>query len=320
MIEKITNLIRRISISKDSINKILSFFKISNSKQIKKSLILTWMIMIFTVLTVLWASLSNINQVVVGNAEVTPESQVHQIQSPLTGPIEKININMGDKVKKGEILFLIANAQHSQSYKTTLSEVIAREKKVKILEDLFNQGAESEIRLIDEKLTLIDAKRRLNNAKIASDYSEVKSSVNGTVSQVLAKNIGQVVNTGANLVEIVPENADLRLKVLIQTKDIASVRPNLRAKIAFNSFDMAVYGQFDGIVKTVSASTSVPGEDGVSYYIAIVEVDKDEIKRLKNIEILSGMSAIVNIIGDKRTIISYLFNPITKLTKTALRE
>ncbi len=315
MIEKIKTFFKNISI-----NEILDFFKISNSIDIKKSLILTWVIMIFTVLTVLWASLSNINQVVVGNGEVTPESQVHQIQSPLTGPIEKINISMGDKVKKNEILFLISNAQHLQSYETSLSEVQEREKKVKILEDLFNQGAESEVRLIDEKLTLIDAKRRLNNAKIALDYSQIKSSVNGTVSQVLAKNIGQVVNTGANLVEIVPDNADLRLKVLIQTKDIASVRPNLKAKIAFTSFDMAVYGQFDGIVKTVSASTSVPGEDGIAYYVAIVEVDKNEIKRLKNIEILSGMAATVSIIGDRRTILSYLFNPITKLAKTALRE
>jgi len=315
MIEKIKIFFKSITVSE-----ILDFFKISNSKDIKKSLILTWVIMVFTVLTVLWASLSNINQVVVGNGEVTPESQVHQIQSPLTGPIEKINISMGDKVKKDEILFLISNEQHSQTYENSLSEVQEREKKVKILEDLFNQGAESEVRLIDEKLTLIDAKRRLNNAKIALDYSQIKSSVNGTVSQVLAKNIGQVVNTGANLVEIVPENADLRLKVLIQTKDIASVRPNLKAKIAFTSFDMAVYGQFDGIVKTVSASTSIPGEDGIAYYVAIVEVDKNEIKRLKNIEILSGMAATVSIIGDKRTILSYLFNPITKLAKTALRE
>ena len=136
------------------------------------------------------------------------------------------------------------------------------------------------VRLLDEKLLLIEAERRLNTAKLALDYSEIKSSINGTVSQVVAKNIGQVVNTGANLVEIVPENADLRLKVLIQTKDIASVRPNLKAKIAFTSFDMAVYGQFDGIVKTVSASSSIQNEDGIPYYIAIVEVDKNEINSI----------------------------------------
>lgn len=324
IIKNILYFVKNISLHKVikniSLREMLSFFSISDTIQIKKSLILVWTIMIFTILIVIWAAISEINQVVVGNGEVTPESQVHQIQSAVTGPIEQINISLGDKIEKGEVLFLIANTQHSQTYKNTLAEVNARIKKVEILENLFNQGAESEVRLLDEKLQLIDAQRRLNSAKIALGYSEIKSSVNGTVSQVLAKNIGQVVNTGANLVEIVPENADLRLKVLIQTKDIASVRPDLKAKIAFTSFDMAVYGQFDGIVKTVSASSSVQNEDGVAYYIAIVEVDKNEIKRLKNIEILSGMSATVSIIGDERTVLSYLFNPITKLSKTALRE
>ncbi len=302
------------------IDPILKLFKVREVLEIKKSLVLLWLIMIFTILIVFWASVANINQVVVANGEVTPESQVHFIQSPLAGPVELININLGDKIKKNETLFLIANSQHLENYKTSLSEVDARERKVNILQDLFNKGAESEIRLIDEKLSLLDARRRLANAKTALDYSEIKSSVNGVVSKVHSKNIGQVVNLGANLAEIVPDESNLRLNAMVQTKDIAYVKPNQKAKIAFMSFDMAIYGQFDGIVKTVSASTSTLGDDPTPYYTAIVEVDKKEIQRIKNIEIQSGMQASVSIIGQERTVLSYLFNPITKLSKTALRE
>ena len=82
---------------------------------------------------------------------------------------------------------------------------------------------------------------------------------------------------------------------------------------------MAIYGQFDGIVKTVSASTTLDSE-GIPYYTAIVEVDDKEIERLDNIRIQSGMQASVSIISQKRTVLSYLFNPITKLSQTALRE
>jgi adhesin transport system membrane fusion protein len=82
---------------------------------------------------------------------------------------------------------------------------------------------------------------------------------------------------------------------------------------------MSIYGQFDGIVKTVSASTTVSG-DNVPYYTAIVEVDDREIERLNNIKIQSGMQASVSIISQQRTVLSYLFNPITKLSQTALRE
>ena len=299
---------------------VTDLFKISDTMAIKKSLLVSWIIMIFTILIVTWAGLSEIDQVVVANGIVTPESEVHFIQSAVTGPVEKINVNLGDKIVKGELIFLIANTQHYESHRTTLLEVEARKRKVAILQDLFDKGAESEIRIIDERLLLLDAERRLALSKTALDYSEVKSSVNGTVSEVFTKNIGQVVNTGANLAHIVPDDSNLRLRAMVQTKDIPYVTPNQKAKIAFLSFDMAIYGQFDGTVKTVSASTTIRGEDPTPYYVAIIEVDKKEIKRMNKIEIQSGMQATVSIIGKERTVLSYIFNPITKLSKTALRE
>ena len=121
-----------------------------------------------------------------------------------------------------------------------------------------------------------------------------------------------VVKNGDILAEVVPDNANLRLKVSVQTKDIAFVGPEFKAKIAFTSYDMAIYGQFDGIVKTVSASTTLDS-DGVPYYTAIVEVDDKEIERLDNIRIQSGMQASVSIISQKRTVLSYLFNALKTL-------
>ncbi len=291
----------------------------ANVEETRKSFVLLWVISIFTVIMVIWAAISEINQVVVANGEVTPESQVHLIQTNLTGPIETVNIKLGDEINKGDVLFHIARSTHYENYLATLSEVEARREKVKILEDLFQKGAESQMRVIDEKLLLIDSEKRLNIAKTNYEYSEIKSSVTGVVSLVEAKNIGQVVNTGTTLAEVVPENANLRLKALVQTKDIAFVAPNLKAKIAFTSYDMSIYGQFDGIVKTVSASTSID-ENNIPYYTAIIEVDDKEAERLNEITIKSGMQASVSIISQKRTVLSYLFNPITKLSQTALRE
>ena len=109
------------------------------------------------------------------------------------------------------------------------------------------------------------------------------------------------------------------MKIRVQTKDIAFVRPDYLAKIAFTAYDMAIYGQFDGIVKTVSAST-ILNEDNIPFYTAIIEVDDKEIERLNNVKIQTGMQASVSIISQKRTVLSYLFNPITKLSQTALRE
>ena len=132
IISTITLTTKRI-VNNISISDITEFFKISDTIQIKKSLILLWIIILFTVFIVFWAAISKINQVVSATGEVTPESQVHLIQSALTGPVEKINIRLGDKIKRGETLFLIAHSQHTEAYKTALAEVESRKKKVKIL-------------------------------------------------------------------------------------------------------------------------------------------------------------------------------------------
>ena len=60
-----------------------------------------------------------------------------------------------------DIIFTIARSNYFKAYLSTVEEVEARKQKVLILEDLFNKGAESQMRVIDEKLLLIDAQKRL---------------------------------------------------------------------------------------------------------------------------------------------------------------
>ena len=58
---------------------------------------------------------------------------------------------------------------------------------------------------------------------INKDFSEIRSPVDGTVSLVEAKNVGQFFKSGETLAEIVPDNPNLRLKAYIPTKDISNV-------------------------------------------------------------------------------------------------
>ena len=90
-------------------------------------------------------------------------------------------------------------------------------------------------------------------------------------------------------------------------------------KISFTAFDMAIYGQVDGIVTKVAANTT-SNEDGLIYYPTVIEVIDDSIKNNQGIIIQSGMQCDVSIIGEERTVLSYIANPITKLSMTALQE
>ncbi len=285
----------------------------------RKSYILFWIIGLFTIVFLIWASFAQINQVVRASGNVRPDSKIHVVQTAIPGPVEDIKIALADKVKMGDILFIVDHENAKQLYNLSKNEVETRSRKVEILEELVSKGSDSEFRLLDEKLTLIDAKKRFDQAKRRLEFSHVKSPVNGSISKVNANNIGQVVKDGQLLAEIVPEDDILKIEAAVLARDIAYVRVGQKAKISFTAFDMAIYGQVDGIVTKVAANTT-SNEDGLIYYPTVIEVIDDSIKNNQGIIIQSGMQCDVSIIGEERTVLSYIANPITKLSMTALQE
>lgn len=295
------------------------FLEIQNFNKYKKSFIMFWTISFFSVFFFVWAAIAELDTVIRADGFVIPTSKVHMVQNLYTERLTKINIELGDKVKKEEILFVFDNQQAMTEYNSLKREVEDREKKVAILSNLVNEGAAAEMTLIDQSLLLNDAQKRFKSSQIRLENTSIVSPVDGVISQIHANNVGQVMDSGSPLAEIVPVGDKLRIEVNIQLKDIADVKEGMLSKISFTAYDMAIWGQVDGKVKTVSASTRI-GQNEVPYYPAIIEVDAEEIKNANNIEILTGMQANASIIGKKRTVLSYITNPISKLSKRALRE
>ncbi len=318
----IKNLLKNEELSNnlnEKISFILSYILPENLNETKKSFFLFWSIACFTVLFLIWAYFAEINQVVKASGNVRPDSKVHLVQTAMAGPVESIKVSLGDKVKTGDILFVIDNKRSKQLFELSKTEVETRKRKVEIIENLVSKGSDSEFRLLDERLALIEAQKRFEQAETRLKYSSVKAPISGLVSSVNATNIGQIVKDASLLAEIVPENDILKIEASVMTKDIAYVKIGQKAKISFTSFDMAIYGQVDGIVKKVAANTSQT-EDGQSFYPIIIEIDADLIKKNNDIVIQSGMMCDVSIIGEERTVLSYIANPITKLSMKALQE
>lgn len=290
-----------------------------NWNEAKKSYILFWAIGSFSIIFVIWAAFAEINQVVKATGTVKPDSKIHVVQAALPGPLEDIRVSLGDQVKTDDIVFVIDNLNAKQLFDLSQSEVETRSRKVMIIENLVKKGSDSEFRLLDEKLALIDAKKRHEQAKRRLYFSNVRSPISGIISKVNTTNLGQLINEGQTLLEIVPEDNILQIEAGVAPKDIAYVKVGQKARISFTAFDMAIYGQADGIVTKVAANTSQT-EDGASFYQAIVEVDSRSIAENQSIIIQSGMQCDVSIIGKERTVLSYISNPITKLSMRALQE
>lgn len=193
----------------------------------------------------------------------------------------------------------------------------ARSKRMDAKEQFANDAHEQLNSILAEKAQLEKSNEALQDRV---ERTDIKSPVGGTVKQMFVNTIGGVVQPGSDIVEIVPDDDRLVLETKILPADIGFIYPQLKAKIKFTAYDFAIYGGLDGTVKQISAD-SITDNEGNSFYIARIETDKRYLGTAENpLHLMPGMTASVDIIVGKNTVLNYLLKPIIKARDTALRE
>lgn len=150
----------------------------------------------------------------------------------------------------------------------------------------------------------------------------VVAPLDGRINRVTVSTVGGVIGAGQPLVELVPSENALLIEAVVNPKDIASVRIGQKAKLNISAYESAVYGSMDGEVVTISPDATVDERTGESHYMVRVRTDAGSLKGAngKPLPIGPGMTVDVNLLGDKRSVMSYLFTPITRLSERAMRE
>jgi adhesin transport system membrane fusion protein len=149
------------------------------------------------------------------------------------------------------------------------------------------------------------------------DKAQVKSPVRGRVQRLLANTIGGVVQPGKDIVEIVPLDDKLVLEAKVQPKDIAFIHPGQAATVKFTAYDFSIYGGLDASVENISPDTVVD-ERGNAFYLVRVRTSRATFS--EKMPIIPGMTAEVDILTGRKTVMSYLLKPILKAKAYALRE
>ncbi len=150
----------------------------------------------------------------------------------------------------------------------------------------------------------------------------VAAPVDGRVNRVLVSTVGSSIGAGQPIVEVVPSADTLTVEALVSPKDIAAVRIGQRARVNITAYESGVYGGMDGRVMTISPDATLEERTGESHYTVRVRADAQNFRgpEGRRLVIGPGMTADVNLIGDKRSIMAYILTPFTRLREDALRE
>lgn len=168
---------------------------------------------------------------------------------------------------------------------------------------------------------LATVEERLLASEDILNRTVVAAPVSGTVVNLKFKTESGVVQRGEPILDIVPSDDVLLIDARVSPIDIDVVHVGLSAQVQLLAFSSRSTPRVKGVVRSVSADRLVDEHTRQPYYLARVEVDREELKRIApQVELVSGMPADVLIVTGEQTMVQYLFRPFLDALWRSLRE
>ncbi|WP_295641016.1 HlyD family type I secretion periplasmic adaptor subunit [uncultured Methylibium sp.] len=189
------------------------------------------------------------------------------------------------------------------------------QRKIQETELTFRNEARRDLAEVLGKLNALTEGRVALTDKV--DKAQVKSPVRGRVQRLLANTVGGVVSPGKDIVEVVPLDDALVLEARVLPKDIGFIHPNQTAMVKFTAYDFSIFGGLEAKVENISPDTVVD-EKGNAYYVVRVRTLKPQLS--EKLPIIPGMTAEVDILTGKKSVLSYLLKPVLRGKAYAFSE
>lgn len=193
-----------------------------------------------------------------------------------------------------------------------LSETARRQTEVKLR---FRSEAEEEKR--EALLQISQLRKTIVAMSDRNERTEVRAPISGKVHRLFQTTIGGIVRGGENLVQLIPSDAPIEVEIKLSPKDRANVWVDLPGVVKISAYDFSIHGGLPAKITDISSDV-LQDETGVPYFRVRLEADVTAFGPDK--PIIAGMTADVDILTGKRSIMEYLLSPINEVSEKALRE
>ena len=248
-----------------------------------------------------------------------PNNNKATITSMYGGIIRTLNVQIGDFVRKGQVIASISNPEYIQlqeQYLTVKSRIAFAEQEYRRQKELFDNdaGAKKNLQSSDAELKTLRTQRsslqrqlqimginpsNISNGNLKSGLV-ITSPISGTVSNIAAQ-IGSYVDISSPVAEVI-DNGSLHLDLQVFEKDLPKMKVGqiVHFKLTNNpetEYDAKIYSigsSFENDSKTISVHCSVTGNkvgliDGMNI-TGIVSLDKSTTPAVPNEAIVEADS------------------------------
>jgi membrane fusion protein, adhesin transport system len=203
----------------------------------------------------------------------------------------------------------------------------ARSSIIELETEIENSRAKYRLRAMDELNTVVAEQSELVESlpQLEERVSRtvIRAPMQGIINRLNFRTPGGFVNKGDIILELVPTGKDLIVESKILPQDISRIRMNDDVRIRFSAFNSAKYGTVDGRVLRISPDAVVDERgQGASHYLVDVAIEGELLLEGtgKAVTFIPGMTATVDVLSGKRTVLEYFWQPIVKVQELALRD
>ncbi|WP_281300215.1 MULTISPECIES: HlyD family type I secretion periplasmic adaptor subunit [unclassified Iodidimonas] len=165
-----------------------------------------------------------------------------------------------------------------------------------------------------------EIKEQLTRLSDRVQRTVVRAPVAGTVTGLAVTGPGAVVQPGAKLADIVPNDRQILAETRISPRDIGHIKPGQPVTVKIDSYDYARFGGVPGKVKSISA-TSFIDEEGVSYFRSMISIEQTFVgENPANNTITPGMTLVADIKTGEKSLLAYLWRPVQQSMSGAFSE
>lgn len=261
------------------------------------------------------------------------ESRVKQVQHEKGGTVSAIHVNEGQHVAAGDLIATMDTTSLDEQLRalTAQSEAAARQlslarQEASTMRDLLERQLASRSRLltierqvaeIEKEIAALDS--RIEIARRDVGRAEIRAPEAGRILSLAVKGAGGVLQAGATVAELVPDDDRLVIEGRLNPNQIENVRPGMPAKVWLTALSWRDQRPLAAKLAWISPDSIEDRRSGISYFAARVELTESRAAIEDKIALHPGMRSEVLLMTGVRTLLDQLFDPLMRNINRAFR-
>ena len=172
-----------------------------------------------------------------------------------------------------------------------------------------------EVEITQLKAKIAETKNLLNIARAKLIQNFLYAPINGFVSSLNIRNIGEVVQPGQTVAEMSPRNTPLVLSANLLNQEAGFVKTGMPVQVKLDAYPYQDYGIVPGKVISISPDAKSDERQGAVYRVEIALTRNYVTANNQPIKFKAGQTAAADIVIRRRRVADILLDPFRQLQK-----